>query len=184
MPLHSNMHAKPHINARSVISMRAFTLIEVMVAVSVLAILIAVAVPSFTAQIQRNKMRSTTADLIVAVAHARNEAVTRAKTLYVHPKNTGWNSGWCVSTLSTSCGDSSQNLREFTGPRGISLQGSVNSSATTALAFNSLGHLDNSIASNRFSICASTSTQGTKIEILSLGQALTQDCTCANNLCN
>ncbi|MDZ7925610.1 MAG: GspH/FimT family pseudopilin [Marinagarivorans sp.] len=172
---------------------RGFTLIELMVAVAVLAILISMAVPSFTAQIQRNKMRSTTADLIVAVAHARSEAVTRATTLYVHPKtinNTAaWANGWCVSTLSSGCGVAGTTLiREFDGPRGISLIGSVTTagaaSASKPLEFNSLGHRNNSITANTFSICSASSTLGKKIEILDLGQALVQDCTCSSNVCN
>ena len=157
---------------------KGFTLVELMVAVVVLGILIAIAVPSFTKQIQRNQMRSTMADFITAVAYARSQAVTRAKPIFVRSTSAtdDWASGWCV-TESANCTGATP-LRTFDGPKGLTTKGA--SSTVTSFEFDSQGHLKGS--STSLSLCSSDGT-GKKITVLQLGQALAQDCTCTSNLC-
>ena len=54
---------------------RGFTLIEVMMAVTIAAILMAIAVPSFQNMIARNRMATVTNDLLAAVQTVRSEAI-------------------------------------------------------------------------------------------------------------
>lgn len=57
--------------------LRGFSLIELMVAVAILAILLALAVPSFQDMIQRNRVRTAAADLTDSLNLARSEAIKR-----------------------------------------------------------------------------------------------------------
>lgn len=150
-----------------------FTLVELMVAIVVLAILIAIAVPSFKTQIQSSKMRTTTADFITAIAYARSQAVTRAENVHVRAKTGGWAAGWCV----TVGGDCAAPLRDFEAPKGIAVSGTG-----TSYSFNQLGYLaDAATTSQKISLCSDN--DGKEISILQLGQALAQSCTCTSNVC-
>ncbi|WP_323847377.1 GspH/FimT family pseudopilin [Microbulbifer magnicolonia] len=61
----------------SVRSAAGFTLIELMFAITILGIVMAVGVPSFTTMIQNNRMVTTTNDLNGTLQYARAEAVRR-----------------------------------------------------------------------------------------------------------
>jgi type IV fimbrial biogenesis protein FimT len=54
---------------------RGFTLVELMVAISVLSVLTAVAVPSFTNMMNRNRLSSQSNELLSAIQYARMEAI-------------------------------------------------------------------------------------------------------------
>lgn len=60
---------------RRVAGERGFTLVELAVTVAVLAILCAMAVPSFTGLVRSNRLSGTANDLIVAFQTARSEAI-------------------------------------------------------------------------------------------------------------
>lgn len=122
-----------------------FTLIELMVTISVLAILLAIAVPSFQSFILNSRLTATTNDLASALAVARSEAVKRATRVTVcKSANSGvtnptcstaanWQDGWIVfvdgGTAGTVDGtDSSNILRVFqpTVSNGMEINGGVN----------------------------------------------------------
>lgn len=71
---------------------RGFTLIELLVAVSVLAIVIALAVPSFTGLINGNRLASGVNEMVAAVQTARIEAVRQGRRVAV-----------CRSTDNATC---------------------------------------------------------------------------------
>jgi type IV fimbrial biogenesis protein FimT len=54
---------------------RGFTLMELMTAIAVLGVLTAVAVPSFTNMINRNRLASQANDVLAAIRYARTEAI-------------------------------------------------------------------------------------------------------------
>jgi type IV fimbrial biogenesis protein FimT len=72
---------------------KGFTLVELMTAIAVMAILTAIAYPSFTGTLRSNRMATTSNQLIASLSLARSEAV----------KNTQ-GAGVCASTNGTSCG--------------------------------------------------------------------------------
>jgi len=66
-----------------------FTLVELMVTISVLAILVALAVPSFTGVINGNRLTAQANEVVVTLQMARSEAVRRNARVVVCRSNDG-----------------------------------------------------------------------------------------------
>lgn len=80
-----------------------FTLVEMMVAISIAAILLAVAIPSFQSLIKRNAIENLQTRLAAALTAARSEAASRNVVTTLCSSKTGtacvadeWSSGWIV----------------------------------------------------------------------------------------
>jgi type IV fimbrial biogenesis protein FimT len=73
-----------------------FTLIEMLVTLTVVAILAAVAVPGFRNLIAQSEIRQAATTLAVAMNRARSEATKRARTMEVVKHGYGWQEGWWV----------------------------------------------------------------------------------------
>lgn len=86
-------------------SQSGFTLIELMVAVAILAILLMIAVPAMEESGKRSAVQSHQRDFQSALSFARGEAVTRNKRISMCPSNDGascdtgsndWTNGWLI----------------------------------------------------------------------------------------
>lgn len=76
-----------------------FTLIELMVTVTVLAIMLGIGVPSFRNFIAGQKVKTATYDLMASLLLARSEAVKRNTNVVLTPGSaTAWAGGWTVGT--------------------------------------------------------------------------------------
>jgi type IV fimbrial biogenesis protein FimT len=75
---------------------RGFGLIELVVAIAIVAILTAVALPSFRELGERMAVTSTTNDLITALNTARAEAAKRGSWVAVIGTGNDWSGGWRV----------------------------------------------------------------------------------------
>jgi len=84
-----------------------FTMLELMTAVTVLGILLAVGVPAFTETIASNRLTTVANEMVTAVNVARSEASKRGIPVSVCAANAAltncsgsatWNSGWIVFT--------------------------------------------------------------------------------------
>lgn len=81
-----------------------FTLVELMIALGLTAVLASVAIPSFAGLIQSNRVTSYTNDLIASLATARSEAVKRGQRVAVCRSSdqatcgagSSWADGWVV----------------------------------------------------------------------------------------
>jgi type IV fimbrial biogenesis protein FimT len=81
-----------------------FTLLELMVAVGIAAIVLAVGVPSFSSSIDNQRMTSATNDLVMTMNLAKSEAIKRVAYVSVCKSSNGatctagsdWNQGWIV----------------------------------------------------------------------------------------
>lgn len=81
-----------------------FTLVEMMVAVAVAAILIAVAVPSFTGIAERNRLRNAAEKLRSDVKLARSESLRRNRTVVMSFARSSGGAIWCYGMrLETAC---------------------------------------------------------------------------------
>ena len=83
--------------------LRGFTLIELMITVSVLAILLGIAAPSFRDTLLNVRMTALANDLMTDLATARSEAAKRGVRVVLCTSsngtsctNTSWQSGWIV----------------------------------------------------------------------------------------
>lgn len=70
-----------------------FSLVELMVAISITAIALALAAPSFSDVVRKNRISSITQEFLGTIAYARSEAVRRAGSVCL-----------CTSADGTSCG--------------------------------------------------------------------------------
>ena len=76
---------------------RGFTLVELMVTISILAILMMLATPSFVSFLRSSELTSTTNTLMAAMNAARGEAMKRGAFAMVVPQDgANWHSGWIV----------------------------------------------------------------------------------------
>lgn len=85
-----------------------FTLIESMVAIAVMLVLMAIAVPSFRDASHRSQVRSAASDLVASAHFARSEAIKRNApvTMCVSTDGEncaagGWERGWIIRTDTT-----------------------------------------------------------------------------------
>lgn len=85
-------------------SARGFTLVELVVALAILAILVAVGVPTFSDATLGSRLGSTANNLVVSLYLARSEAIKRNTIVRVCPSTDGstcatsasWQTGWIV----------------------------------------------------------------------------------------
>lgn len=87
---------------------RGFTIVELMLVVAILAVLAALAAPSFTPVVERWRVRQTVEGLLSTLHYARSEAIRRAGGVFIEklPQNTNgcalaggdddWGCGWVV----------------------------------------------------------------------------------------
>lgn len=88
--------------ARPAARQRGLTLMELMVAVAIVAVLASLAVPSFGAQRARNHLKAAAERLAGDLAEARFEATRRGTTLHLHFER---GTDWCYAVAAiNNCG--------------------------------------------------------------------------------
>lgn len=118
--------------------MNGFTLLELLVAVALVALLAGVGFPNFARLIEVNRVVSATNEFKTALNYARSEAVRRNESVTLDPLAGGWQTGWQVTV-------SGQALRRW--PQ--SVDGLEVLGATNPLHFTSLGRLQADRAETR-----------------------------------
>ena len=139
-----------------------FTLVEMLVAISIAAILLAIAVPSYNGSQLNSQLRASANDLIGSMNLARSEAIKGGTAVTMCASANGetcggaWNEGWVVLRgadvlHSVSAIPSGFRLTEFSG--------------TATLAFQSTG-VDATPAI--FTLCRSTPAAGPQERVVSM----------------
>ena len=81
---------------RPAVRRRGFTLVEMLVALAIIGILTALALPSFKTLVQNQNVKAGAADLQTSLFYARSEALKRAVNVDVIPVGNDWQNGWTV----------------------------------------------------------------------------------------
>lgn len=81
---------------------QGFTAIELMVTIAILAVLTALAAPSFNPIIERYRTRQAAEDLQGTLYFARSEAIKRGGGITITANDGGWGNGWTVNASSVT----------------------------------------------------------------------------------
>lgn len=109
---------------------RGFTLIELIIAVFVLALALGFGVPAFQNSIANSNMRGTTMDLITAVNTARAEAVSQRKPIQLKAVAGGWSDGWLLDyDKDEADGTQTEDLQSFETRGSVTVAKSDNNDA-------------------------------------------------------
>ena len=98
-----------------------FTLIELMVTIAIVAILAALALPSFQQSIRSNRVTTTANEVMASLSLARTEAVKGVGTAGVCPSSSGtactsttdWSGGWVVWRTDRTSGSAVQTVVRY-----------------------------------------------------------------------
>jgi type IV fimbrial biogenesis protein FimT len=76
---------------------RGFTLVDLVIALAIAAILLSLAAPSLSSFIASQRASTAASELYVALAAARSEATKRNTNVTLAPGAGGWKSGWVIA---------------------------------------------------------------------------------------
>lgn len=134
---------------------RGFTLIELMIVVALIAILTALAVPSYKEMIMKNRVSAAATEILAAMNYTRSEAITQGKSFIMDPLDAdefgygSFKSGWVIGEAKP---DAARGGKSFVDPDKIlrkheALQGvNVPFKDRSRVAFNRQGALDDDIS--------------------------------------
>jgi len=113
-----------------------FTLFELILTVTILGILTAFAVPSYTRLMANQQAKSASTALYMAMVKARSEAIKRNVNITIGANAGGWQSGWTLQDLTNSAG---VNIDAETALNGVTV--TTNPSGLTSLVYQSSGRI-------------------------------------------
>jgi len=146
-----------------------FTLVELMVTVIIGAILLSIAVPSFTNLIRRNQITTYANEFGTAVNLARSEAIKRGTSISVTSNSgTNWTQGWTVNVVNS--GELLRTAPALTGDN------TFNSGVNGTVTFNSRGFTTLG-AEETWSLCNANVTAGRQIRIAVTGRISVREIT-------
>ncbi|MCY7316089.1 MAG: GspH/FimT family pseudopilin [Rubrivivax sp.] len=87
--------------ARPCRAIAAFTLVEMLIAIAVVALIVTLAAPSFRDMILMQRLRGTNAQLVTDLSYARSEAVSRAQYVQVRFQKTAGAAGMSCYVIYT-----------------------------------------------------------------------------------
>lgn len=110
-----------------------FTLLELMIAVSIAGVLLMVGLPGLSEVVRNMQAKNAAFELIADLTLARSEAIRRNATVEVSPSAGGWADGWEVTQGSTAI-----KTRAAVSTNVVM----TTAEAATAVAFDATGRLD------------------------------------------
>ena len=155
---------------------RGFTLVELLITLSIAAILMAISAPSFTSIIQNNRMTTQYNELLASLSLARSESIKRDQRVIVCQSSAGdscdgnasnWHSGWVVFV------DNDEDNAIDGGEEIIRVQGTLSGSNTltfgsrTRVAYASDGLAVNN-SNGTFTLCDDRGDSNSKGLVVSL----------------
>jgi len=156
------------VNAPTLRQSRGFTLIEAMVAISILAILAGLAAANFSSIINSSRIRAAALDFSTDLAMARSEAIKRNTEVTLAFAGADWSSGWSVTASGVAAPIQTRNA----------LANGISSSSTAGnFVFNGSGR---PATTGTVTFCppANASTSGRRIAIDTIGLPRSETLTC------
>lgn len=139
-----------------------FTLIEMMITVSIVAVVLAMGVPSLQGFILGQRVKAASFDLQQALLMARSEAIKRNAPVVITPADAGWAGGWSVTA-------GSELLARQSAYRGISID-----SEAASVSYGTNGRLTDAAPS--FAIAGGSSESCITISLAGLPRSKTGSC--------
>lgn len=153
-----------------------FTLIELIVTLTIAGILATAAVPSFRSFVASQRIKTASFDLIAALTQARSEAIKRNTYVSMcRASGSSWEGGWSIG-IGNTCPVTTV-LRSQSAYSNLSITDSANTSPVT---FGGNGRL--SSTTTKFTITASPSVSGITSRCITLslsGQASSKTGSCS-----
>jgi len=78
-------------------AVRGFTMVELLIVLSILAILAAIAAPNMGTMIRTQRVKTASFDVFSSLIYARSEAVKRNTSVTITPASGGWQNGWAIA---------------------------------------------------------------------------------------
>lgn len=151
---------------------RGFTLIELMVTLTVLAVLLAIATPSFKDFTAGQRAKAAAYDLATALVLARSEAVKRNTTVTLAPITADtWISGWTVKAGTTT-------LLQQEALSGVTIAKAASAaSIPSSFVYGASGRLTSSASAQYLEVSASSSVKCVKIDLTGIPSTHSASCT-------
>lgn len=163
---------------RTAMPQKGFTLLELMVALTIAGILLGLAVPAMGTFIRSSRLSGSSRDFVVDFAVARNEAVQRATTVTVCTSadlatcsNASWNDGRLIFVDGGAAGvvDGGDLILSVTQPLNASLvTGAAGIAVPNFISFTAMGRVANV---GQITVCAPPDQQQRNINIRRSGSA-------------
>lgn len=161
-----------------------FTIIELLVAMTVAAVLLGMALPAFDTFIEQRNMSSRVNGFIAAVNLARSEAINRGGNVSVQAVNAGdnaneWGPGFCVvvGTPGNCPNDPAVLIRQFDAAGAATMNGLGSLNGVGTLTFNGRGLLTLG-APGTIEICEAGVARGREVAVNTIGRAASAELAC------
>ncbi|MBT2332608.1 GspH/FimT family pseudopilin [Variovorax paradoxus] len=142
-----------------------FTLVEMMVAIALMGILLAFALPNFNSLIEKYRVERMASALMASVSHARAEAARRAETVIIRQRaecsGADWSCGWDTVVGS---GTTAETLSRQDPDSRVA----VGKSASGTMSFDAMGH-SASVAGFRFYPAGNGNSSNVAVVCVALG---------------
>jgi type IV fimbrial biogenesis protein FimT len=158
-----------------------FTIVEVMVALAIAAVLIGLALPAFNDFTAQRRLTAQVNDFLVAVQYARSEAGRRGEPVSLQAVDASddaneWGAGYCV--VVGTPGDCDDALRRFDALGATRLDAGGALDGVGTLTFNARGLLVGVASANTVDLCKPDETRGRRVTITAIGRVSSQEFDC------
>lgn len=145
-----------------IVCQRGMTLFELLITITVLSVLVALAAPSFSNILAEQRLRQASSEMRISLTTARSEAIKRGESVVVVPRDSSWSKGWCVEADAGASGCTDAAIQGFVSGEDVAV------SASGLVRFNLWGRaagcpqlsLNTSAPGGQCSICLSVATDG------------------------